>query len=137
MLFDKDEDGMITAAELGVVMRSLGQRPTEQELRNMVREVDVDGKTNFCSMSGGSTMSLCVACVFQRPLKATSQYIGVPLNFCIISAFILSIYDLNPCIFNGCLSILEEERPETQTGLHTGFMGPNGTRPPAHLLSGV
>lgn len=43
MLFDKDEDGMITAAELGVVMRSLGQRPTEQELKNMVREVDVDG----------------------------------------------------------------------------------------------
>ncbi|CAG7727457.1 unnamed protein product, partial [Allacma fusca] len=28
MLFDKDEDGMITMAELGVVMRSLGQRPT-------------------------------------------------------------------------------------------------------------
>lgn len=28
MLFDKDEDGMITMAELGVVMRSLGQRPS-------------------------------------------------------------------------------------------------------------
>lgn len=28
MLFDKDEDGAITMAELGVVMRSLGQRPT-------------------------------------------------------------------------------------------------------------
>jgi hypothetical protein len=28
MLFDKDEDGSITLAELGVVMRSLGQRPT-------------------------------------------------------------------------------------------------------------
>lgn len=28
MLFDKDEDGTITVAELGVVMRSLGQRPT-------------------------------------------------------------------------------------------------------------
>ena len=28
MLFDKDEDGQITMAELGVVMRSLGQRPT-------------------------------------------------------------------------------------------------------------
>nr|CAD7258070.1 unnamed protein product [Timema shepardi] len=29
MLFDKDEDGTITMAELGVVMRSLGQRPSE------------------------------------------------------------------------------------------------------------
>ncbi|XP_019758647.2 neo-calmodulin isoform X2 [Dendroctonus ponderosae] len=43
MLFDKDEDGMITMAELGVVMRSLGQRPTETELRDMVNEVDQDG----------------------------------------------------------------------------------------------
>lgn len=34
---------MITAAELGVVMRSLGQRPTEVELRNMVHMVDQDG----------------------------------------------------------------------------------------------
>lgn len=30
MLFDRDEDGTITMAELGVVMRSLGQRPTGQ-----------------------------------------------------------------------------------------------------------
>lgn len=31
MLFDKDEDGTITMAELGVVMRSLGQRPTGKQ----------------------------------------------------------------------------------------------------------
>ncbi|XP_035213789.1 calmodulin-A-like isoform X1 [Stegodyphus dumicola] len=43
LLFDKDSDGMITAAELGVVMRSLGQRPSEMELRNMVHMVDKDG----------------------------------------------------------------------------------------------
>ncbi|CAH1179956.1 unnamed protein product [Phaedon cochleariae] len=43
MLFDKDEDGTVTVAELGVVMRSLGQRPTETELRDMVDEVDSDG----------------------------------------------------------------------------------------------
>ena len=89
MLFDKDEDGTITMAELGVVMRSLGQRPSgmsylvnrrfyvskmfahsifefqflfhslilsvfipryslisnlkENELRNMVNEVDING----------------------------------------------------------------------------------------------
>ncbi|XP_039296555.1 caltractin ICL1d isoform X2 [Nilaparvata lugens] len=43
MLFDKDEDGQITMTELGVVMRSLGQRPTETELRDMVNGVDQDG----------------------------------------------------------------------------------------------
>lgn len=43
MLFDKDLDGRITATELGIVMRSLGQRPTEAELKNMVTMVDQDG----------------------------------------------------------------------------------------------
>ncbi|XP_063889044.1 neo-calmodulin-like isoform X1 [Scylla paramamosain] len=43
MLFDKDEDGMITTAELGVVMRSLGQRPSETELRKLMGEVETCG----------------------------------------------------------------------------------------------
>ena len=42
-LFDKDKDGTITSRELGTVMRSLGQNPTEAELRDMVKEVDADG----------------------------------------------------------------------------------------------
>jgi calmodulin len=42
-LFDKDGDGCITTKELGTVMRSLGQHPTEAELADMVREIDTDG----------------------------------------------------------------------------------------------
>ncbi|XP_052273702.1 calmodulin-like isoform X1 [Dreissena polymorpha] len=42
-LFDKNGDGTISSKELGIVMRSLGQNPTEAELQDMVNEVDADG----------------------------------------------------------------------------------------------
>ena len=42
-LFDEDGDGKITIKELGTMMRSLGQNPTEAELRDLINEVDADG----------------------------------------------------------------------------------------------
>uniref|UniRef100_A0A0C9RGW5 TSA: Wollemia nobilis Ref_Wollemi_Transcript_25331_947 transcribed RNA sequence n=1 Tax=Wollemia nobilis TaxID=56998 RepID=A0A0C9RGW5_9CONI len=42
-LFDIDGDGCITTNELATVIRSLGQNPTEAELKDMVSEVDADG----------------------------------------------------------------------------------------------
>ncbi|OJJ59963.1 hypothetical protein ASPSYDRAFT_44365 [Aspergillus sydowii CBS 593.65] len=41
-IFDKDGNGDISAEELGEVMRSLGQNPTETELKDMVDELDLD-----------------------------------------------------------------------------------------------
>eukprot|EP00956_Cyclotella_meneghiniana_P024040 scaffold47933_cov68-Cyclotella_meneghiniana.AAC.6 len=42
-LFDKSADGLISYQELGVVMRALGQNPTDAELKDMVSELDADG----------------------------------------------------------------------------------------------
>mmetsp|Transcript_25911 Transcript_25911/g.55467 ORF Transcript_25911/g.55467 Transcript_25911/m.55467 type:complete len:150 (+) Transcript_25911:137-586(+) len=42
-LFDKDGDGTIDSEELGTVLRSLGNQPTEEEVEDMIREADKDG----------------------------------------------------------------------------------------------
>ena len=42
-LFDKDGDGHITADELMVVLQSLGQSPTREQVDEMISEVDLDG----------------------------------------------------------------------------------------------
>lgn len=42
-LFDHDENGSISASELGQVLKALGQNPSKNELSDMINEVDVDG----------------------------------------------------------------------------------------------
>ena len=52
-LFDKNGDGVITTGELGEVMRTLGENPTESELLRIINEVDIDGELIlFLSVEG-------------------------------------------------------------------------------------
>ena len=45
--FDKDHNGSISLKELGSMMKSLGQAPTDQDLREIISEVDLDGNGNI------------------------------------------------------------------------------------------
>ena len=42
-IFDTDGDNTISTKELGRVMRSLGQSPSDAELRELIAEYDFDG----------------------------------------------------------------------------------------------
>ncbi|KAL5702171.1 hypothetical protein ACHQM5_027418 [Ranunculus cassubicifolius] len=42
-VFDKDQDGYISASELREVMMELGEVLTDEEVQQMVREADLDG----------------------------------------------------------------------------------------------
>lgn len=47
-LFDKDHDGLIPTKDLGTLIRSLGQNPTEGELNDLISEIDrKDEKIDF------------------------------------------------------------------------------------------
>jgi calmodulin len=56
-VFDKDGDGYITAVELKLVMKQLGEELSQEQLSDMMREADGngDGKIDFgefCKMMG-------------------------------------------------------------------------------------
>ena len=42
-MFDKDGNGFISAAELRHVMTNLGEKLTDEEVDEMIREADIDG----------------------------------------------------------------------------------------------
>ena len=46
-MFDKDKNGQISQDELMCVMQSLGMKPTEQEVQDIINEFDIDSKRNI------------------------------------------------------------------------------------------
>ena len=61
--YDKDGSGNISIAELGTVMRTLGENPTEDELQDLINKFDEDGNnciefTEFLCMMAAKVMKL-------------------------------------------------------------------------------
>ena len=48
-LFDESGDGLISLKEMQLIMRSIGQNPSEEELMEIMKEVDPksEGETDF------------------------------------------------------------------------------------------
>ena len=48
-LFDVSGDGLVNVKEMQVIMRSLGQNPTEEEILDIMKEIDPksEGETDF------------------------------------------------------------------------------------------
>lgn len=42
-VFDKNKDGLISSSELRHVMTNLGERLSEEEVDDMIKEADMDG----------------------------------------------------------------------------------------------
>ena len=58
-VFDKDGNGFISAAELRHVMTNLGEKLTDEEVDEMIREADIDGdgQVNYEGITGFTVTS--------------------------------------------------------------------------------
>ena len=81
-VFDKDGNGFISAAELRHVMTNLGEKLTDEEVDEMIREADIDGdgQVNYegmhsqCQLSPSVPSNFCSFSVENLPSIALSTY---------------------------------------------------------------
>uniref|UniRef100_K1QA19 Calmodulin-like protein 3 n=1 Tax=Magallana gigas TaxID=29159 RepID=K1QA19_MAGGI len=77
-MFDKNGDDLISAGELGTVMRNLGLNPTEEDVKKMISDVDKDGKRRilyfflFPEVTGMRFEGRCFIYFFHGQNKQTS-----------------------------------------------------------------
>ncbi len=78
-VFDKDGNGFISAAELRHVMTNLGEKLTDEEVDEMIREADIDGdgQVNYEGTVFTHPPVLSKACAYGRDLAVVCPQWGV------------------------------------------------------------
>jgi calmodulin len=77
-LFDKDNNGSLSAKELGVALRTLGQAPTDAELLEMVKYVKQVHEWNVASQQGRSAVSAAARSAPGKGMAATTDAAEAP-----------------------------------------------------------
>lgn len=70
-MFDKNKDDLISAGELGTVMRNLGLNPSEEDVKKMISDVDKDAN-GFVDFNEFVSMMLKFQ---ERPVDPEEQYL--------------------------------------------------------------
>lgn len=82
-VFDRDNNGFISAAELRHVMTSIGEKLTDDEVDEMIREADQDGDGRIDCMAFWSILRgyFMLIATRQRICTAYDAEIGMLLRF--------------------------------------------------------
>ena len=74
-VFDRNGDGFISAPELRLVMTNLGEKLTDEEVEDMIREADLDGDglVNYDGKSGLTSPVKAAVSLTNCALQSLSQ----------------------------------------------------------------
>jgi len=99
-VFDKDGNGFISAAELRHVMTNLGEKLTDEEVDEMIREADVDGDGQV-NYDGKRLMSLNQSrCESRLGCEALSDNSHWYCRFCMLMFSEFNVYLHSSCWFH-------------------------------------
>ena len=85
-VFDKDGNGYISAAELRHVMTNLGEKLTDEEVDEMIREADIDGdgQVNYEGKINVSFLNLVRSVNYSTNINSLFQKFNVlPTSICL------------------------------------------------------